>query len=211
MKVLLKKDVVVLVPEADDEAQMLAEWKEVHAGHVLGVRVEPEATGLALYDLGLRAEACREPINVVSTSPDPVARTISNLGDTPFLLDGRLYRTIESFWQGLKFESQAERDRIAGLDGRAAWEAGTAKGYDATVTYDGRTLPVGTWAHWQLMERAVRAKFTGNADARVALLSTGTRPLTHVVKHDSRAIPGVIMAEIWMRMRRELQRSDASA
>lgn len=206
MKVLLKESVVVLVPDGPDEARVLAAWKSAHADHVLGVRTEPDASGLALHDLGPRAEACREPINIVSTSPDVIARTISNLGDTLFSLDGRPYRTIESFWQGLKFEDQADRDRIAAYDGHAAWEAGTAKGYGATITYDGVTIPVGTWAHWQLMERAARAKFTGNAQARAALLSTGTRPLTHIVRHDSKAIPGVIMAEIWMRIRRDLQR-----
>lgn len=206
MKVLLKEGLVVLVPEGAGETQALAGWKAAHDGHVLAVRGKPEAQGLELHDLGPRAEACREPINIVSTSPDEIARTISNLGETPFMLDGRCYRTIESFWQGLKFEDEADRLRLACLDGHAAWEAGTAKGYGATVTYDGTAIPVGTWAHWQLMERAARAKFMGNAQARAALLSTGTRPLTHIVKTDSKAIPGVIMAEIWMRIRRDLAR-----
>ncbi|MEY4566398.1 MAG: hypothetical protein RLY14_1368, partial [Planctomycetota bacterium] len=33
---------------------------------------------------------------------------------------------------------------------------------------------------------------------------TGKRPLTHITNKDSRNIPGVIMAEIWMKIRREL-------
>ena len=205
MKVLLKEGLIVLAPEGDDEARTLTDWKAAHADRVLLVRAVSEVSGLELHDIGSRVEACREPINIVSTSPDPVARTISNLGDTPFTLDGQAYRTIESFWQGLKFDDRAERDRIAGLDGHAAWEAGTAKGYGATVSYGGETIPVGTWAHWQLMDRACRAKFTENAQARAALLSTGTRPLTHIVRHDSKAIPGAIMAEIWMRLRKEME------
>lgn len=208
MKVLFKDGLVVLVPEGDAETRTLADWKAAHAEHVLSVRAEPDASGLELHDLGLRVEACREAINIVSTSPDPIARTISNLGDTPFTLDGQSYRTIESFWQGLKFADRADRERIAAYEGHAAWEAGTAKGYGATITYDGTIIHVGTWAHWQLMERAARAKFTQNAEARTALLSTGTRPLTHIVRHDSKAIPGVIMAEIWMRIRRDLERRD---
>lgn len=204
MRVLLKEGVIVLVPESEVETAALAQWTASHADHVLGLDAVPNASGLALHDLGRRADACREPINIVSTSPDPVARTISNLGAAPFDLDGRRYQTIESFWQGLKFETQDERDRLAALDGHAAWEAGTAKGYGATVIYDGQTIPVGTWAHWQLMERACRAKFTGNAEARAALLSTGSRPLAHIVRHDSKAIPGVIMAAIWMRVRGEM-------
>jgi hypothetical protein len=68
---------------------------------------------------------------------------------------------------------------------------------------------VGTRAHWDLMERACRAKFAQNEGARAALLATGTRPLTHVTRHDSRSIPGVIMAGIWMRIRRGLQHDGA--
>ena len=37
--------------------------------------------------------------------------------------------------------------------------------------------------------RACRAKFAQNREATDALLSTGDRPLTHVVRRDSRTIP----------------------
>jgi hypothetical protein len=32
----------------------------------------------------------------------------------------------------------------------------------------------------------------------------GERPLTHKTRKDSRTIPGAVMADIWMRVRREL-------
>ncbi|MBS0243478.1 MAG: hypothetical protein JSS20_14970, partial [Proteobacteria bacterium] len=73
-----------------------------------------------------------------------------------------------------------------------------------TITYRGASVPVGTYAHWQLMARACLAKFEQNIDARAALLGTGTRPLEHRVRRDSRTIPGVIMADIWMRIRGQL-------
>jgi predicted NAD-dependent protein-ADP-ribosyltransferase YbiA (DUF1768 family) len=57
------------------------------------------------------------------------------------------------------------------------------------------------------MKQACRAKFTQNAEARAALLSTGERPLTHRVRRDSATIPGVIMADIWTRIRATLARS----
>jgi hypothetical protein len=41
------------------------------------------------------------------------------------------------------------------------------------------------------------------------LIETGERPLVHHVPRDSRTIPGVIMAEIWMQLRAELQRASA--
>jgi predicted NAD-dependent protein-ADP-ribosyltransferase YbiA (DUF1768 family) len=75
------------------------------------------------------------------------------------------------------------------------------------VIYGGSEIPVGAYDHWQLMRRACRAKFEQNADARAALLGTGERPIIHVVKHDSRTIPGVIMASIWMALRKNLRRA----
>ncbi len=67
-------------------------------------------------------------------------------------------------------------------------------------------MRVGTWDHWQFMERACRAKFEQNPAAQDALLATGNRPLVHQMRRDSRTIPGVIMADIWMRIRVALQR-----
>ena len=37
-----------------------------------------------------------------------------------------------------------------------------------------------------------------------ALVGTGDRPLMHKTRRDSRTIPGVVMADIWMRIRRTL-------
>jgi hypothetical protein len=79
--------------------------------------------------------------------------------------------------------------------------------YGSHVEYDGRMIPVGAFDHWQLMRRACRAKFEQNADARSVLLGTDERPLIHVVRPDSRTIPGVIMAEIWMSLRAQLRRA----
>ena len=43
------------------------------------------------------------------------------------------------------------------------------------------------------------------AAARAALLATGTRPLEHKVKVDSRTIPGIVMADIWTRIRKDMR------
>jgi predicted NAD-dependent protein-ADP-ribosyltransferase YbiA (DUF1768 family) len=58
-----------------------------------------------------------------------------------------------------------------------------------------------------LMRRACKAKFEQNENARAALLGTGTRPLVHLVRPDSRTIPGVVMADIWMKLRADLRRA----
>jgi predicted NAD-dependent protein-ADP-ribosyltransferase YbiA (DUF1768 family) len=205
MRAIFKDGLIVLVPQTADETEALVQWKLAHAGHVLWAPAS-DGTGLELRDLGSRAEACREPINVISNSPDPEVRIIGNLSAAPFELDGRRYVSVESFWQGLKFEDDGERQRIAACDGPRARSEGARRGYGAAIRYGDRDVMVGTHDHWRLMERACRAKFDQNADARAALLATGNRPLTHVVRRDSKAIPGVIMADIWMRIRADLRR-----
>jgi predicted NAD-dependent protein-ADP-ribosyltransferase YbiA (DUF1768 family) len=204
MRTILKDGLLVLAPETAEEADQLAAWKLRHADHVLHVATAQEAA-LELCDLGEKAQACREPINVVSSSPDPVARMVGNFATAPFVLDGQQYLSVESFWQGLKFDDATERRRLAKVDGPRARDEGDRKGYGAIVSYGGEEIAVGTWRHWQLMERACRAKFEQNAQARAALLSTGSRPITHILRRDSRSIPGVVMADIWMRIRADLQ------
>jgi hypothetical protein len=61
------------------------------------------------------------------------------------------------------------------------------------------------------MRRACEAKLAQNDDARAALLATGERPLVHRVRHDSRSIPGVVMADIWMALRARLRGDAGSA
>lgn len=206
MRAIFKDALVVLIPETEAETDDLAGWKAAHADHVLLVRPDDErsSTSLELHDLGARLEACREPINVVSSSNDPIVRMIGNLATTPFELDGRRYLSVESFWQGLKFPHAADRERIASCEGPRAQSEGSRQGYGKTIAYEGVEIAVGTWDHWQLMARACQAKFEQHEEARAALLATGERPLVHIVRRDSRSIPGVIMAQIWMRIRRKL-------
>ncbi len=206
MKVVLKNQLIVLIPETGAEQIDLALWKEEHTDHVLAAHAN-SGEGLALDDLGRREDACREPFPVISNSQDPAARLISNFAATPFTLDGRDYASVESFWQGLKFAKDSDRRRIAALVGSAAKDAGDEQGYGATVTYQDRIISVGTWEHWQLMRAACETKFAQNQEARTALLSTGERPLVHPVRRDSHTIPGVIMCEIWTKVRAGLRRA----
>lgn len=207
MKVILKTGQLILVPENVAEEAQVATWKGALAGHVLHVHAT-SGTGAALFDLGPKESACNEPINIASTVKDPAHAMVSNFAHAPFALDGEEYASVEGFWQGLKFETRSERREIALLSGKQARLAGEKKGYGETVTYAGEAIPVGTWRHWALMERACRAKFEQCHEAREALLSTGTRPLTHRMRRDSKSIPGVIMADIWMRIRRHLQKQE---
>lgn len=203
MRVILKTGLLVVIAESEAEKADLAAM-EGTVDHVFHLQSVSEG-GVRFFDLGARADACREPINVTSLSPDPDVAILGNFAPTPFTLDGRRYCSIESFWQGLKFAAESDRARIASLDGREAKTEGGAASQPASFVYEGEIIVAGTWQHWKLMERSCRAKFEQNADAASALLATGTRPLEHVVRRDSKTIPGVIMAQIWMRLREELR------
>lgn len=200
MKVIIKTGLLVVVPETAEETTALGEWKADRDGHVLGL-VSNAGAGATVRFLGPRADVCREPINVTSRHPDPQVQMIGNLAATPFELDGEPFASVEGFWQSLKFASASDRRRVAGLSGSEAKRAGAAVEYGATVSYRGQTIPVGTWAHWQLMAAACAAKFEQCYEARSALIATGERPLIHKVRKDSKTIPGVIMADIWVRIR----------
>ena len=207
MKALLKKGVIVLVPETEDEPEAFAAWREGATDHVFVLHAQPRG-GTVLHDLGPREEACREPLNVGYRSPDWRIKLISNFAPTPFELDGRPYASVEGFWQGLKFPSAADRRRIAQLYAGTAKRAGEDAVPAETFEYEGERFYPGTHAHWTLMERACWAKFSQNDDARSALLATGDRPITHVMRRDSTTIPGAIMAEIWMRIRQRLRQAE---
>jgi predicted NAD-dependent protein-ADP-ribosyltransferase YbiA (DUF1768 family) len=206
MKSLLQENGLVLVPEGAEEQAALAAWRGTHDGLVFAL-TENSGSGAMLAALGPRDEACREPINVTSFSPDPI-RLIANFAPTPFTLDGVHYACVEAFWQSLRFAPQ-ERPRIAALAGPVAKSISEKQPYGSHVSYGGKDIPVGAFEHWQLMRRACRAKLEQNENARTALLETGERPLIHRVPRDSRTIPGVIMAEIWMELRAELRQSRA--
>lgn len=203
MKVRLKPKLIVITAESAEELQEVAAWAEAVDGHVFALKLQDGQT-FRLTDLGGRAEACREPINVTSRSPDLAVRLISNFAQTPFELDGRSYGSVEAFWQGLKFPEEARRREIAPLHGGQARRAGIGAPECAAIVYCGRTVRVGTADHWQLMASACGAKFRQHEAARQALLGTGQRPLIHKTRRDSRNIPAVVMADIWMKVRQHL-------
>lgn len=202
MIVRLHKGALIVTPE---EGETLADWLDAHAGQVFRLSAIKGGSAL-MQSLGPEPEACRIPVNITSQAPEPL-RLASNFAHTPFELDRLGYESIEGFWQGLKFPDPADRRRLAVLYGPAARDAGYHAPHADRFVYGGDTIRVGTHDHWQLMERACRAKFTQHAAARAALLSTRGRPLVHEVKRDSRNIPGVIMAAIWTRIRDGLLRA----
>lgn len=208
MRVLLKAPGMVLVPEDVHETEDLAAWKSARDLHLMLLGYQ--GVGLFLRDLGHRREVCPEPLNVTSKSKESAGQLISNFTDSPFFLHGQRYRSVESFWQGLKFGDVDARREVAMLSGVAAWRRGRERPYGDNITYRDQRVRVGTWEHWQLMRQACWEKFRQDTAARGALLATGVRPLTHRMRRDSRTIPGAIMAEIWMQIRASVRKEQAA-
>ena len=198
----VKHGQIILVDDKSDN-QTIMTFLRAFDGHALAVQVR-SGVCVVLEDLGLRAAACRDPINN-TLSTDKLYVPISNLSPSPFTLDDETYGSVEGFWQSLKHESPARRREIAALSGTAAKKAAGNSSTSPTFEYLGKAVRTGTYEHWELMQRACEAKFSQSERARRALLATGNRPLTHIVRGDSRTIPGVIMASIWMRIRRDIQ------
>lgn len=200
MRVTLKAGIAILASESASERDALENWIGANKDHVFHL-ASGSGKGAALHDMGVRAEACREPINIVFAG-DARWRPISNLAHTPFQLHDRSYASVEGFWQGLKTDDETQRWRIAALWGSNAKRASNAA--PPAFVYREKTIASGTYDHWELMFQACRAKFAQNLAAREALLATGARPLTHRTRRDSRIIPGALMADIWMRVRASL-------
>ncbi len=196
-----RPNLFVVTGENPDDTMALQAWAADLEGHVFRLAIQ-DARSIRFVDLGAQAEACREPVNIVYEQCEPPIQLISNLAHTPFGLGGRVYASVEAFWQGLKHRDEEKRAEIAGLHGQEARRAGFDAPARQTIEFERRKLRMGTHEHWALMKRACNAKFEQHEAAREALVSTGTRPLEHRVRRDSKTIPGVIMADIWMRIRK---------
>jgi predicted NAD-dependent protein-ADP-ribosyltransferase YbiA (DUF1768 family) len=208
MIVRFKTNLLVVTAEGEEERASLLSWCSELDGYVFRLSLQDSQT-FRLTALGPEAEACREPINVTSRSTDPAIQLISNFAHTPFELDARRYASVESFWQGLKYADEKRRKEIAPLYGKEAMRAGAGVPDNDIIEYKGKNFRVGTYEHWRLMAMACRAKFTQHEEAKRALHGTGDRPLTHITRKDSRTIPGVIMADIWMRIRYRLRHPES--
>jgi predicted NAD-dependent protein-ADP-ribosyltransferase YbiA (DUF1768 family) len=202
MRALLKQDRAVIIPDEGTEHEacesQLASWSNQ------GFRGFRSGGALVFEPVGPYDEVFRVPINVTSMNPDPKIQLISNFAETPFEVDCEAYASVEGFWQSLKATDHADRRRIAALSGIAARNAGRELAAPTTISFRGQPVVWGAPESWDVMRVACRAKFTQSTEACEALLSTGSRPLEHRTRHDSRSIPGVIMAGIWVQLRDEL-------
>ncbi len=136
-------------------------------------------------------------------------RKLSNFANTPFFLDGLTWGSVEHFFQASKFIavdpayyrsfSLDSGSTIGGVCGAEIKSAGGKKG---------RPLGAEDRERWEqvkydVMRRALLAKFTQNAEPRAILLATGLAKLTHRPLRASHTRVEVELMEVRERLRNE--------
>ena len=148
--------------EAEEEAEAQAEGKVAEApGEVAVPGAQENTTPIEFY------------------SKIPAYREFSNFFPSAFDLDGKRWPTTEHYFQAQKFTATPEYQEEI----RLAKTPEKAKSLGAS-----REKPIR--ADWDqvredVMKKALKAKFTQNADLKALLLSTGNRPLVEANPTDS--------------------------
>ena len=152
---------------------------------------------------------------------------LSNFAATSFIMDEKIYGSVEGFWQCLKYpESQSDlrytfpgtnwphtREEVCAMTAFDAKHAGNIANDNMMimnirwVTYLGKQIPFNTpekAEHYQLIVKAMHAKVEQNAEVKRILLATGDLILKpdHKVSEDSP--PANKYFEIYMDIRKEI-------
>jgi len=157
---------------------------------------------------------------------------LSNFAETPFDFHGERYRSVEGFWQMMKYPDDPSdpraifpaidwkftREEVAQMVGFEAKTAGDLASQNMKemgidwVTFEGRRMKYRTQekgAHYDLIVEATRAKIRQNSQARHVLLSTGDLILRPDHHQSPDAPPAWRYHQILMVIRTDLLTSDA--
>ena len=155
----------------------------------------------------------KEAINIGFKGETETEQMLSNLAPTSFKLDGKIYKSVEGFWQGLKFDEEGKRKEIAQLSGIEAKKAGRKAERSTKFEYQSKKFQVGSEEHQKLMKRAIKAKLEQNPHVLDLLLATGNKKITHILKDpktgfiapDSQTIPGEKFCQFLIDLREEFR------
>lgn len=146
-------------------------------------------------------------INIASGGHWP-ANVLSNFAATPFIIDGVECASAEGFIQALKFPSLEMQIHVCSLVGRAAKFKGKKAGRrikrQRKVWWQGREFEFRSMEHFEIIEQALRAKFTQSDRARRALLATWGATLTHTLGHPESAFTSLPARE-FIRMLKKIR------
>lgn len=189
-------------------------WQPVPADQLPGWEIPPQA-------------ADRIKGEVILSKRNELGQ-FSNLGDTPFILDGDRYESVEALWQSTKYPENDGDDRlknpnvvwkrtrqqVRALSGFEAKAAGSEANANMKalginwVTYQGKQMRV-TGASLQdfynLIYRACRAKLNQNPQLKDLLMSTKNLKLMPDHNEYNGAPPVYFYADIFTKIRSEIQ------
>ena len=147
-----------------------------------------------------------KPLNVYSRSDEEIGRLMSNFANTPFILDGVTYASIEGFYVSLKFLEEDKRARMAALYGPVVKNMGK-KSKLVTTCYRGESFDLGSEMHHALIKRAIRAKLDAHFEIASVFVATRPRPIVHHTGRPSRPgaeFPDEVFCRILTELREEL-------
>lgn len=157
----------------------------------------------ARYRQGM--EPAGTTVNVSSTSTDWRGLALSNFGLSPFVLDGRLFASVEGFIQGIKFpEGDPRRATAFTSSGWAAKSLGDTA--DRSGAYWGGTrLQYGSPDHHCLIARAMRARIAQSVGLQEALKSTADATLIHDTGSGAESPTTSLPASVFCRILTEIR------
>jgi predicted NAD-dependent protein-ADP-ribosyltransferase YbiA (DUF1768 family) len=126
-------------------------------------------------------------LNIYSRGRTTEGRLLSNFAETPFVLDGVRFASVEAWYQAPRFDHEAMRRKVAGMSGASCKKLGDTQGKKAGAPvrlFDGRVVPYDGADYRAAFGQAIRAKVAQNPDVRNALLATESLPLTHLLCDD---------------------------
>lgn len=145
-------------------------------------------------------------LNISSQSDDWRARRLSNFSTDPFVIDDEEIASVEGFIQGTKFPeghpTRQQAFQAAGVKAKRLGKEVERK----FVWWKGKAITYGSTEHHQLIERAIRAKFEQNPEAKKALLATKGMILTHDLgspEPPNTSLPATVFCDILTRIREE--------
>jgi predicted NAD-dependent protein-ADP-ribosyltransferase YbiA (DUF1768 family) len=126
-------------------------------------------------------------INIYAGSNNWIEATLSNLAETPFILEDEFIASVEGFHQGIKYNDLSRRRQVFSLWGVKAKSAGREANRIASgFVYWGegensREIIWQSKEYYDLYFDALFAKFTKNPKAESALLATGNASFSHLI------------------------------
>ncbi len=189
-------------------------WKEVPKDQLAGWEIPPQA-------------ADRSKGEVILSKRNELGK-LSNFHPAPFELDGTSFASIEGLWQSLKYpENETDernnssvtwlhtRAQVESMSSFEAKKAGEAAGANMKklgikwVSYKGERFfssGTDTKKHYELIERATRAKLEFNPEIKDLLLRTGTLKLMPDHVQPPNMAPAYQYFDIYMKLRAEFQK-----